>query len=441
MAGITRTTSIPQANIFGRVGSGIGQGLAEQLPREIERGRLASGLGQLGKQEGLTPFQQFSALASLPGVTPQMIQSGAELLRQQGISQGFRRMADSAESANSPAGKGQPFQSTEQSRNVPSASNQYNPQQPQENAQGVATPGPTQATLNPPIPKTLPQMQIRAGQLQKQSPDIYPDPASALAGAVQEDQQLQAQYAALQGQRKGQQDVQNTIRKELDDVIQRAGVKIPDNVYQPIEKEAMDAVRNGEVDELTAAKLSREKMDAISREYDGIKRISAWNGSDEMKRSVKSLQQDFDKRNDLENFADTLVGEGGFSYPIAYWNAYKDKTPENIKSELNKIKRPGMDSYRRGVPNPKMTEKPSSDFAKKIGPMIRGTDASPLAIAQELKMRGYDPQTFLNYLVDHKRELDLSARQNRELEKGSSWYPKLTDIFFMYGIENPEAVE
>ena len=76
---------IKNANIWGRVGTEIGKGLSEQVPKEIERNRLASGLKELEGQQGLTPFQQFSRLSSIPGITPQMIQSGAELLRQQGM--------------------------------------------------------------------------------------------------------------------------------------------------------------------------------------------------------------------------------------------------------------------------------------------------------------------------------------------------------------------
>jgi len=74
---------IKQGNIFGRIGTGFGQGLAEQLPKEVERSRLAYGLEKLANQKDLTPFQQFAGLVSQPGSTPQIVQSGTELLRQQ----------------------------------------------------------------------------------------------------------------------------------------------------------------------------------------------------------------------------------------------------------------------------------------------------------------------------------------------------------------------
>ena len=73
---------IKQGNIFGRIGTGIGKGLAEQVPKEIERGRLASGLKQFEQDSGnLNPMQQLARLSAIPGITPQMIQSFSELAR------------------------------------------------------------------------------------------------------------------------------------------------------------------------------------------------------------------------------------------------------------------------------------------------------------------------------------------------------------------------
>src|ERR1700690_3118350 len=81
---------IKQANIFGRIGSGIGKGLSEQLPKEIERNRLAAGLKELGERKDLTPFQAFSAAPSLPGSTPQIQQTSGNLLMQQAYLNGLK---------------------------------------------------------------------------------------------------------------------------------------------------------------------------------------------------------------------------------------------------------------------------------------------------------------------------------------------------------------
>lgn len=114
--GINRSVSIPQPSIFGRVGTGFGQGLAEQIPKEIERYRLQSGLEQLANEtQGMTPFQRFAKLSGIPGITPQAIQSGAELLRQEAIRNSFRNQPGQGGGPSaSPQQTGIPNQPTEQ---------------------------------------------------------------------------------------------------------------------------------------------------------------------------------------------------------------------------------------------------------------------------------------------------------------------------------------
>ena len=83
---------IKEANIFGRIGSGLGQGLAEQIPQEIERNRLTTGLRNFEQDAGgLSPIQQLSRLAAIPGITPQMLQSFSELAKQQNLGNAYKR--------------------------------------------------------------------------------------------------------------------------------------------------------------------------------------------------------------------------------------------------------------------------------------------------------------------------------------------------------------
>ena len=87
---------VQNADIFGRVGSGIGQGLAEQLPKEIERNRLAAGLQSFEQEHGdLNPMQQMARLSAIPGVTPQMIQTFGELAKLNNQRSAMQRRAES----------------------------------------------------------------------------------------------------------------------------------------------------------------------------------------------------------------------------------------------------------------------------------------------------------------------------------------------------------
>lgn len=98
---------IKQANIFGRIGSGVGKGLAEQLPKEIERGRLAAGLKQFEQDSGnLNPIQQLARLSSIPGITPQMIQSFHELAKYQNQANAYNKAAQDAYGRGAPGAPG-----------------------------------------------------------------------------------------------------------------------------------------------------------------------------------------------------------------------------------------------------------------------------------------------------------------------------------------------
>jgi len=87
---------IKQANIFGRLGTGIGQGIAEQAPKEAERYRMQQGLQQLEKESAnLSPTQQYTRALGVPGLIdrPQALQSYADLLRQSGMRGAFKQNA------------------------------------------------------------------------------------------------------------------------------------------------------------------------------------------------------------------------------------------------------------------------------------------------------------------------------------------------------------
>lgn len=410
---------IRNASILGRIGTGLGQGISEQLPKEIERSRLASGLKELGEKKDQTPFQQFASLAGIPGITPQMIQSGSELLRQQG-------MLNSLDSNK----KAQPDFSNINNQPLP-------PSAQQEPTQSITTPEGVEATIKPYIPMTTQQKQQLAIDLHRQNPGLYPDFNTASAAAERIDQENQAINSAKQTQRKGEQDVQNTIRSELDNLRKSSNSKIPDNVYQKLENEALEAVKNGGKDETSASKDVAKKFDAISREYDSVQGLGNWTlplqNPKEVNRSLSSLREDFKKRNDLENFADTLVGSNGLSYPKAYWTAYDVKDTPVLAKDINSLPKINMTR----------TEDPEYE-TNKIAPRLAkamGKEGSPLAVAEELRMRGYDPNVWLDYVGRNKRELDLSERQVRELSKTSNWLPNLNDLWFFLGSGNKKVIE
>ena len=92
---------IKQGNIFGRIGTGIGKGLASQLPEEIGRGRLSEGLKQFEQDyQTLSPMQQIARLSAIPGVTPQTVQSMTELARFQNQANAYGKSGGQRGGAN-----------------------------------------------------------------------------------------------------------------------------------------------------------------------------------------------------------------------------------------------------------------------------------------------------------------------------------------------------
>ena len=83
---------IQSNDIFGKIGRGFGQGLGEQIPKEVQRERLSAGLRKLGEESGnLNQMEILTRAAGIPGITPQMVQSIGELARFQGKRNAFMK--------------------------------------------------------------------------------------------------------------------------------------------------------------------------------------------------------------------------------------------------------------------------------------------------------------------------------------------------------------
>jgi hypothetical protein len=117
------------------------------------------------------------------------------------------------------------------------------------------------------------------------------------------------------------------------------------------------------------------------------------------------------------------------AYYIAYPNS---EIPElnNILSKLPDVK-PKL-STKRGFLETQHTDyKPEAilnQVMEKLAKSI-GKDGSPLAVAEELQSKGYDPSPFLNYLDANQVKLDLTPRQIDELGKPRNFFPTLNDIW------------
>jgi len=400
---------VQQGNIFGRIGSGIGQGLAEQVPKEIERNRLASGLQQFEKESAnLSLMQQLARLSAIPGITPQMIQSFGELGKQQARGQALIQ-----------AGKGQ-------EKIGPGFVNKSQAIPGQENkVPSITQAKPLEEIQKGYIPPTLEEKEAFAADLFEKSPQRFGnDPDKAREASEQHFNQLEKIDKAQLNKHANLTHLQDNVIERLSKHAGALGVKIPPDAYSIIEDKAIQATKpkgeGGEgLTEQQAMKTYGKELDNASRDYETMNTVGNWGiasrPANETLRSLKSLQEGFAKRGDTENFAKRLQSVNKLSPKFSY----------AIAEPVSKI--PGLGQTLKGFADlqtietltgtnlsPEATKKTLKIAPQLVEYIKKG--ASPLAIAYELEKKNYDSQAFLQYLTDNRNRLKLTEDQGRQID-------------------------
>ena len=77
---------------------------------------------------------------------------------------------------------------------------------------------------------------------------------------------------------------------------------------------------------------------------------------------------------------------------------------------------------------PKMAKEKTEPLLKDLSKLM-GKEGSPLAISEALKVKGYDPDLWMDYIDKNRDEIDLTERQARELQKPRNFFPTLNDMW------------
>jgi hypothetical protein len=399
---------IKQGDIFGRIGSGVGQGLAAQLPEEITRGRLSAGLKNLGNQEGLTPFQQFSGLASLPGATPQMIQSGSDLLRQQAY---LNALKNQYEGPNGSKTSTSNYTPTQQDLNQPVAGE----------IPSLANAESTGESYKTYIPPTEQQERNEAYQNFQQNPARYNNDFNE---ALKERKAITARNQEIQQAYQNQEKIavgkEEKMKDALDKEVKRLGIiPIGENsnfdpkLYQMFEEKILNSVLSkkeggeGLTQEQAIKKYSDQLLTAYEN-YKDLDTLSSWSPR-EFNRRSNAIQKNFKTLGQPAQkiMKDKLITKYQVSPLYAAHKAYPIGPGE--MPTLNKL-RPFVGSARGTAQEPKMTNAMYSQLKKEMG-----KNNSPLSVAYELREKDRDPRGFLDYL-DKNRD-DLEVWQANEIQK------------------------
>jgi len=400
--------SVKPASIFGRLGTGIGKGLAEQVPKEMERNRLASGLKSLGEQKGNTPFQNFAGLVGTAADYPQVVQTGGDILRQQSIIDSIKRNEPTA-----PIGDYKPLN------------------QPNEGPKSATRPESTEAALKPYIIPGGAEQENMARKRMVAEPHVYPNIESARQSVANEiSGNVQESNSKLE-KRKLEQDVQNDTEGRLKDEIQTLGAKVPGKAMSKLQQKAVEDVRSGKISPDEAKVKYGKEADEMSRAFSNI---LSWGNMSLVTKNSKDVIQAMDtvRKSAKEGgyrkeAADSMIADNGVTPQFAYATIYpvneikslndELKSLTNIKPRIEKVPGlPGLGGLGLGRPNnvnsAKETEKIAPILARAMGP-----HGSPLSICYELEKKGYDTNVFKKYLTDNEETLNLTSDQKDELQK------------------------
>jgi len=412
------TQYIKQASISGRIGSGIGKGLAEQIPKEIDRERLASGLKQFAENaKEMSPIQQGAYLAGIPGAAqnPQLLQTMGELAKYEAKAKGFGKQQAS------------PITRYPGFENEGSASKQSESQIPS------TTKPETQANVLAGLKfLTEPEKDVEAAKRFNANPQRWGNNPEDARQAVDRDEAIKQQnYQQQKDLLETQNLTQKTTTEGLRNHSNNLSVKVPANVYSKLEDKAIELTKpiseggKGYTSQQALKEIGKE-LDEISREYSDVKSLGGigvlGRRADKTLSAFSKAQKEFEKRDDTRNLADYLVSTANISYPLSYSVAEPvHKTPELNRELKTLASLPHLGTA--GSSREKMIEE-TLKASPKIGKVMK--DASPLAIAYELAKKNYDPSTFIDWL--EKNQYDkLTGRQIEQLGKPVNEIGSLND--------------
>lgn len=420
---MANTHKLHMPSVGTRIGSGLGEYLAQSIPKEVERTRLSQGLKNLAKEENLSPFQRFTRLSTIPGVTPQMIETGGKLLTQQERNKSFGQPLEKTNAI--PAEAYAPKGGDKESSLLPPS---------------LTTSGDLSKAYEGYIRPDLDTMNQEAYRRFHQNPQRYANDFSNAQNEVAQLVESQAiQAKDYQTRHETRAAIQDNVVNRLQAHAGKLNVDIPANVYSEIEDKAIKSVLplsednpDGGLTEQQAVKKFGKELDDISRDYSDLSTLDNWSIVGQKSKNsldtLKRLQKSFKERKDTRNMADKLIGTSGLSPMLAYGIAQPVSDVPELSKELNSV--PPLTvfenvPYFKQMPQDEI-ESATYKVSEKLAPYLK-SDGSPLAVAYELKKKNYDPQTFLNYVSEHSKELDLRPSQIDQLNKSQSWVPTLSD--------------
>lgn len=394
--------SIEQYDLFGKVGKSLGTGLSEQLPKEIDRTRLAKGLQELRQQgqQGMNPFDAAVKIFSLPGLRPEVAATlmplfQQELLRQQGQQQ--------ANQSNQPS-QGQPNTSgvTPQGTASPISAE----------AQPFVGVG-KQASIPSPYWDNS-KKESMARQKMAQNPTLYPDYNTALGAVDKEEQVGITRY----------NEIGTLFDGRLADYLQKQNKSgtwenIPEEYLDKFRQQAYAKTLTGNVSPEDAAREQAQDALQFSKVREELKGKNFFNKTSRgHKKTYLDSLPAYERFGAKELFVQDLKNYHNISEPVAKAIAYP------LSSEMKNA----MSIY-KNVDFVKNSVKPEKEKISDITEVIENInpDDSINTIMLNLKSKGFDDNLFIDTIkkLYQSDKLNLTKQQKNELDTIKP-YPRVT---------------
>lgn len=428
--------------ISGRIGRGFAQGLSEQVPKEIERYRLSSGLKELGQSaEGKEPYQLFSDLLSIPGMTSEKAQMLYPYLQQQLARREDQRRVQ--QGVNVPQGTQQPTIAAQKSI-------QDSGQISQEGGKPVLPVGKGSSIVSP--ESTIAAQQVwnepsyderlqEAVQLSNENRAKYPTPQDAMTEVNERVRIKKANFDARKAGFTDQKNLQDTADTEFNKYISEKLQKSLTESYDTVWGDLQSDLRNSMYEDIKAgvsysdaAKKYGDQAKEIAKtmtnllEKGSVTRYFDPKQAKTTKEAIEStFRNEFKKIGKLEEYSHILESTMGLSPAFAAENAFPVKDNKKNSEILSKVK----SSRPQGlgvITNAIYTPKSGKELVQITDDLMNnfGKDDSILSYGLELKRKGFDENEFYS-LVRNKYNDYLNPRQLHELETASTIHPSMGD--------------
>lgn len=380
----------PNPSIAGRLGKGIAQGLSEQLPKELERGRLSYGLKNLKSQaeEGASPIDLATSLLTIPGVTPEMAQYIQPYLQSAAIQS--QKSTPSGEISQDQSEKNQSFRRL----------------------------GTEEAIQN------------RATELGISKPLIYPTRDSQVAAADRE----------YKNQQQSISNIRDAFTKSFEKKIQGHGDTTFSSVLGDLQE---DYINKAEEDVLKGNISEKEAINRYTKEalrfaknkakLDALGFSNLISPSDTL-TSLKEAREDYKKVDKLEEFKDEIKSKFDLTDQNASSLAFPIANNKNFSSFLKSVKPKSYPKSDVTADREKATT--TEEIVENISKYITDDD-SIFSILKELENKNYDPEE-IKKAIQSDKKIRLNDRQRTELKSRAFQRPSLGDLFLFEFIgKNP----